>query len=138
MKLQDAVKKETLFIAGSTCALSAVTALLFYILHGFFPETVPFGFRVIASLILGCLVAILNFFWMAVTVQKVASMDNEDSARHSLLLSYRYRTLGQLAWVVLAIIIPALNAAAGIIPLFFPSAVIKARGIFSALKKDPK
>ena len=70
-----------------------------------------------------------RFFLMGLAVQKVAGSTNEDFARRAMTVSYRYRTLMQLLWCVLAFALPVFNAAAGIIPLFIPSVLIKARGI---------
>ena len=71
---------------------------------------------------------------MAVTVQKVASIEDDKQARSTMGVSYRYRTLMQLLWVILAIVVPVFNMVAGIVPLFIPSIVIKLRGIISAGK----
>jgi hypothetical protein len=98
------------------------------------PDWAPFDIKVILGGIGGFLVAVGNFFWMAVTVQKVASMEDEKQARSAMGVSYRYRTLIQLLWVILAIVLPVFNFVAGIIPLFIPSLFIKLRGIISAGK----
>lgn len=71
---------------------------------------------------------------MGLTVQKIANTDNQDEAYKSMKASYRFRTLTQLLWVVLAMVLPVLNGAAGIIPLFFPSLCIKARSILGMIK----
>ena len=129
MKLQEAVKKETGFISAGCVILTGVSLLLFFILHARFPEVVPFGPKVIISGVVGCFIAILNFFWMALTVQKVTSIEDEGRARSVMALSYRNRMLLQLLWVVLAFALPYFNGAAGLIPLFIPSVLIKCRGI---------
>jgi len=133
MRLQEAVKKETGFISAGCLCLTGVMLLLFFILNRYFPEQIPFGRKVIISGILGCIVAILNFFWMAVTVQKVTSIEDEARARGVMALSYRNRMLMQLLWVVLAFALPVFNGAAGLIPLFIPSVLIKCRGLVSGL-----
>ena len=51
--------------------------------------------------------------------------------------SYRFRTLTQLLWVVLAVALPFLNGAAGIIPLFFPSFGIKLLGMLGMINAKP-
>ena len=140
MKLQDAVKKETGIIALGTGVGVLIMFLIFFCLHMAIPEdapfnlAVPFDYKVILGGIGGFLVAVGNFFWMAVTVQKVASMEDEKAARSAMGVSYRYRTLIQLLWVILAIVLPVFNFVAGIIPLFIPSLFIKLRGIISAGK----
>lgn len=134
MQIQPAVKKETAYIAGSTIAGTCVMILAFWALHQFMPDTVPFDYKVILGGILGSAVAAGNFFLMGLTVQKIANTDNQDEAYKSMKASYRFRTLIQLLWVVLAMVLPVLNGAAGIIPLFFPSLCIKARGILGMIK----
>lgn len=134
MRLQEAVKKETAFISAGSLILTALMLLLFFLLDRFTPLSVPFVPKVLISGILGCLVAVFNFFWMALTVQKVASTEDEGKARSIMTVSYRNRMLLQLIWVVLAFALPVFNGAAGLIPLFFPSILIKCRGILSLRK----
>ncbi len=129
MKLQDAVKKETAFVAAGTAAGTAVMILAFYVLNRVMPESVPFGSGVILGGICGCAVAVLNFFLMAVTVQKVANTEDQDTAYRTMKLSYRNRMLLQLLWVIIAIAVPVFQFAAGILPLMIPSLVIKAKGV---------
>ena len=136
MKLQEAVKKETLFIASGCVIVTVLCLLLFFILNKYFPGQVPFGTKVIISGAVGCVVAVLNFFWMALTVQKVTSLEDETRARSVMALSYRNRMLLQLLWVLLAFALPVFNGAMGIIPLFIPSILIKCRGIFGQKRKE--
>lgn len=130
MKLQEAVKKETVYISVGCIICTVLTLLLFFILSKIIPETVPFGLQEVISALAGCVIAVLNFFWMALTVQKVASTEDETKARGIMTVSYRNRMLLQLIWVVLAFVLPVFNGAAGLIPLFFPSILIKLRGFF--------
>ena len=140
MKLQDAVKKETGKIAIGTGIGVLIMFIVFFVLHMVIPQdapfgwTVPFDYRVILGGIGGFLVAVGNFFWMAITVQKVASIEDEERAKREMGVSYRYRTMLQFLWVILAIVVPVFNLVAGIVPLFIPSFTIKLRGILSAGK----
>ena len=77
----------------------------------------------------GGIVAVLNFFLMALTVQKVAAAEDEGSARSKMKASYTQRMLFQMLWVAAAIIIPCFQFAAGIAPLFIPSLGIKFLGM---------
>ena len=129
-KLAPAVRKETLFIAVSTGIGTVLMFLVFGILHMAMPEKVPFDHRVILAGIGGCAVAVLNFYLMAVTVQKVANTEDQDTAYRTMKLSYRNRMLLQLLWVIVAIAVPVFQFAAGILPLMIPSLVIKAKGVF--------
>ena len=132
MKLQKAVKKETGIIAASVAIGVLVMYLVFFCLHMVVPDWAPFDIKVIVGGIGGYLIAVGNFFWMAVSVQKVASIEDEDRARKTMGVSYRYRTMIQFIWVILSIVLPFINPVAGIAPLFVPSIVIKLRGIISA------
>lgn len=128
-EIQPAVKKETKRVAVMMVAGVALMFAGFCVLHLIVPDIVPFDYTVILGGIAGGVIAVLNFFLMGLTVQKVAAAPDEDSARNKMRASYTQRMLFQLLWVVLAIVIPCFQFAAGIIPLFIPSMGIKVLGI---------
>ena len=134
MKLQKAVKKEAGIIATSVAVGVLAMYLVFFCLHMVVPDWAPFDIKVIIGGIGGYMVAVGNFLGMAVSVQKVASIEDEDRARKTMGVSYRYRTMIQFLWIILSIVLPFINLVAGIAPLFIPSIVIKLRGIISAGK----
>ena len=129
--LQPAVKKETRNVLIITDIGVALMFIVFTILHDIIPDKVPLGG------ICGGGVAFLNFFLMALTVQKVACMEDRDQATKMMRLSYSRRLGIQCVWIVVAIFAPCFNAAAGIIPIFFPSLGIKIYGIFRKDLKTP-
>ena len=135
MKLQKAVKDETIFVALGSVILSAVMLIVFFVLHKVFPEQVPMGLPVVIGAVGGCAVAVGNFFLMALTVQKVAGIENYDQAYRSMQVSYRYRTVLQLIWCVLTMVLKFINPVAGMLPLLWPSLLIKGRGIINGVKK---
>ena len=131
MKIQPAVKKETGHIACWSGAGTILMIVAFAICHKLFPEVIIGG-------IIGTAVAVGNFFIMGLTVQKIASGEQSDEqAYKSMKISYRYRSMAQLLWIVLAMVLPFVNAAAGIIPLFFPSLSIKLINILGIIKAKP-
>ena len=134
MKIQPAVKTETGRITLGTGIGVLIMFLVFFVLHMVVPSWAPFDIKVILGGIGGFIVAVGNFFWMAVSVQKVASITDEERARRTMSVSYRYRTMLQFLWVILAIVLPVFNLVSGIAPLFIPSIIIKLRGILSAGK----
>ena len=134
MKLQKAVKDETVFVALGSLILSAIMVLAFFGLNKAFPEQVPMGLPVILGAAGGCAVAACNFFLMALTVQKVAGIENYEEAYRSMQVSYRYRTFLQLIWCVLTMVLTFINPVAGMLPLLWPSLLIKGRGIIKGLK----
>ena len=134
LKLQKAVKSETIFVALGSVILSAVMVIVFFLLHRIFPDKVPMDLPVVIGAIGGCAVAVSNFFLMAVTVQKVAGIENYDQAYRSMQVSYRYRTFLQLIWCVLCMVLGFINPVAGMLPLLWPSLLIKGRGILNGVK----
>lgn len=130
MKLQSAVKKETVAVAAGTGIGCLALLALFLILYVIFPESsVKFDYRVVLGVLVGGAVAVGNFFLMAVTVQNVVNVTNRDDALRMMRISYRNRMLMRGIWIIIAIVAPCFNYAAGIIPLFIPGFVIKLRGI---------
>jgi len=134
LKLQKAVKEETIFVALGSLILSVLMVCIFFGLNRVFPEQVPMGLPVILGAAGGCTVAVGNFFLMALTVQKVAGIENYDQAYRSMQVSYRYRTFLQLIWCVLCMVLKFINPVAGILPLLWPSLLIKGKGIISGVK----
>ena len=132
----EAVKKETKNIAVSEIIGVAIMLLAFFILHMLIPDKVPFDYRVVLAGIVGGGIAVLNFFLMGITVQKVAETEDEQAAVRKMRTSYTYRMLLQGLWAVLSIVLPCFQFAAGLIPLLIPGAAIKARG-FRIHSKNP-
>ena len=123
--VQPAVKKETGKVAAITGIGLILMWIVFGVLHAFMPQKVPFDYTVFLAGIGGFIFAAGNFFLMGLTVQKVAAETDEGRARQRMQVSQRQRTLLMLAWGVVALAAPCFNGAAGIIPLLFPSMVIK-------------
>ncbi len=128
-KLQPAVQKETKRTAIFTFAAVAVMILVFAIGHMIWPDSIPFDYRVILGGVCGGAVAVLNFFMMALMVQKAASMDDQDKVKLTVRSSYTQRLAMQIIWMIIAIAAPCFQFIAGILPLLFPSLGIKLRGI---------
>lgn len=137
MKLSGAVRASTSFVAKGTSAATVLLVLGFLVLHLLTPK-VPFGIGVVLSAALGCFVAIGNFLLMAVVAEKAAGDDNYDNAKRKMTLSYRYRTLGQLVFVILVIVVPGFNFVSGIFPLLVPGALIRGKGVADYKKMRAK
>ena len=115
--VSPAVKQETMRIASGTAIGVVLMWVVFFFLHQVNP--------VLLAGIGGFIFAAGNFLLMGLTVQKVAAETDEGRARQRMQVSQRQRTLLMLAWGVVALAAPCFNGAAGIIPLLFPSMVIK-------------
>lgn len=134
MKLSSAVRESTRFVARGTAVATGVMILVFGLLHLLIPG-VPFGAGVVISALLGYLVAAGNFLLMAVIAEKAAAEENYDNAKRKMTLSYRYRTLGQILFIILVIVIPGLSFVAGILPLLVPGMLIRGKGVADYKKK---
>ena len=125
MTLSPAIKKETRRVAVCTAIGVLVMLVVFLILHRVYPEKVPFDYTVILAGLCGGAVAVLNFFLMGLTVQKVVDTQDDDLAKSRMRASYTQRMLMQVIWCVIAIMAPCFQFVAGIVPLLFPSLGIK-------------
>ena len=128
--IQPAVKKETERVAMITGIGLILMWIVFGVLHAFMPQKVPLDYTVFLGGALGGCVAVLNFFFMGLAVQKAATATDEDTARMRIKASYSQRMLIQMRWVIIAIVAPCCQVVAGIVPLLFPGTGIKIAGIF--------
>lgn len=116
MKLQKAVRTETLHIAAGTAALGAVMLAVFAVCG-------RFGLPVVFGALLGCCWAVLNFLLLGITVQKAAS-EPQARAKSWMQFSYSLRMLGSAIIMILGFTLPWLNAVAVAVPLLFPRVTI--------------
>ena len=133
-KLQPAVKKETVNVLLYTGIGTVLMWIVFFILHLIMKEEIPFDYTVFLGGAGGFFIAVLNFFLMALTVQKVAAEVDEKKAASIMKMSYTRRMLLQILWLVAALWAPCFQWVAGFIPLLFPGAGIKIAGIMKAGK----
>lgn len=137
-KLQPAVKKETLNVTLYVVVGVILMDIVLFVLNRFIPDTVPFDWKVIISSIGGGVVAVANFFFMAVTVQIVAGTEDEKKAQTIMKTSFARRMLMQVLWIIASILAPCFWFVSGIVPLLVPSAGIKLKGIFSSKEVELK
>lgn len=123
MRVEPAVKKETLYILGMSLILSVVMELIFWAV-GHMDYTVPLGN------LLGVVIAVLNFFLMGLTVQNSIGLD-EKAASEKLKLSQRLRMLMVIALAAVGVGLPCFNSLAVVIPLFFPRIAIALWPLFN-------
>ena len=71
---------------------------VFGIGHLAVPEQIPFDYTVLLAGFIGGMVAVLNFFLMGLTVQKIVSMEDDKQAAAKMKASYSQRMMLQLIW----------------------------------------
>lgn len=107
------IKKIALITLGAICVMVAVFAVCGY-----------FSWGVVLSGFLGGAVAILNFFLLAVSVEKSLSKGSR-AAQGFMGVSYLLRMALIAAVIIFAIKNEYLNYLAAAIPLIFPQIIIK-------------
>ena len=120
IKIDDAVRKETKYIAFWVLVFSAVMQLAF-----FFSD--HWDFAVLWGNLLSGVAVVVNFFLMGLTIQKALEKEEKD-ARNFMKLSQTYRFLFLVA--VVAIGAGFFSLWAAIIPVFFPRVAILIRPLF--------
>ena len=121
MKKVDAtVQRETLYILSWVLVLSVLLQAVFLVLR-------QWDITVLLGNALSGAAAVLNFFFMGLTVQKALEKDDKD-AKTAMKLSQTYRMLFLV--VVAAVGATFLNLWAAVIPLFFPRVAIAFRPLF--------
>lgn len=129
MKLQPATVKELKHIAVGVLLGSAVMV-------GIFALCGQFSWSVVWGALLGSAVAILNFVYLGVSVQKAAA--NTDRSMLVMKSSYTVRMLIAAAALVVGFASPVFHWLAVIIPLLLPRVTIYAMQILGLYKPAKK
>jgi len=122
MKLQAASLREVKRIAFGTAVGGVLLTAVMFILSklGFG----IFDYRVITGVIGGCLIAVLNFALMCMTIQRAVNIGEQKAMKAFIQGSYNGRLLMQAGWIVAAYLMPWFNVFAAAIPLLFPNLMI--------------
>jgi len=126
IKAEPAVKKETKYIAYFCIILSVLMQAIFIILK-------KWNYTVLLGNLLSYAIAVLNFYFMGLTVQKAVTMDTNE-AKKLLRSSQNLRNAGIFLGVVIGVVTPCFDTIAVIVPVFFPRIAIS----FRPLIKDKK
>ena len=118
-KIDDAVIKETKYIAAWVLILSALLQAVFLVIG-------QWNYTVLLGNILSAAVAVLNFFLMGLTVQS-AVLKEEKEAKTAMKVSQTYRNLLILVACIVGIVLPCFSTWTVIIPLIFPRIAIAIR-----------
>lgn len=127
MKIDKAVRDETLFLSLTEGIMTALMIAVFLII-GKFDIYVLFGG------LTGAVVSVLNFFLMGLTLQKCLDDADEKHRNSFLSLSKSARMIGIVVVVVVAVAVFDFNIYATLIPLVFPRISMLIRQI--TMKKE--
>ena len=117
IKIEPAVKLESKRIAIGVLAMSVIMEIVFVVLG-------RFDYTVLLVNLLGVGWAILNFFLMALAVQKSVKKELPQEAKLVLQNSYTKRLLFSVAILLIGIKVEYFNWISVVIPLIFPRITI--------------
>lgn len=116
-KPQQSIVKETKRIAVGTTIMLVVMLAVYAVLG-------KFTVGVLLGGLLGSAYAIFNFFMLGMTLQKAASMTDQQMAHMKVRSSYSTRMIGMLILAVVAFALPFVEGIPCLIALLFPRATI--------------
>jgi len=140
MKLQPASQREVRRIACGTAVGGVLLIAVMFLLSVIGIGT--FDYRVFTGVIGGCIVAVINFTMMCITIQRAVNIGEQKAMKAFIQGSYNGRLLLQAGWIVAAYLMPWVNVFAAAIPLLFPNLMIfylQARGklVTPSERKNP-
>ena len=127
MKIDEVVKKETIYIAAIVGLLSVLLQAVFLILS-------KWDYTVLLGTILSSAAGILNFLLLGITVQK-AVLKDEKAAKKTMEVSRLYRMLFMVVVVLIGVNVPVFSIWAVVISLFFPRIAIALKPVLDKNKK---
>ncbi len=107
--------KEVIKMLIGVFILSFIMVIVFFILNGF-------DIRVIWGALLGSTVCVLNYFFLALSIENAVSKG--DKAKGSMGISYMLRMVFIGISILVAIKLPCFNYVAAVIPFLFPRIVL--------------
>lgn len=116
-KPQQSIVKETKRIAVGTVIMLVVMLAVYAVLG-------KFTVGVLLGGLLGSAYAIFNFFMLGMTLQKAASMTDQQIAHMKVRSSYSTRMIGMLILAVVAFALPFVEGIPCLIALLFPHVTI--------------
>lgn len=122
MKLNNAIRRELVFVAVGLAVGDALICAVFALLHKF-DYTVPLG------AVWGSAFAFLNVYLLALRVQKVADSEDADKkiAQNRLRSSYFGRMMLMVFAIVVGVIVPWFHYISALIPFLIPQPVMMLR-----------
>lgn len=122
MKLNNAIRRELVFVAAGLAVGDALICAVFALLHKF-DYTVPLG------AVWGSAFAFLNVYLLALRVQQVADSEDADKkiAQNRLRSSYFGRMMLMVFAIVVGVIVPWFHYISALIPFLIPQPVMMLR-----------
>lgn len=127
MKLDEVVVKEVKYMSIAFICFSVLVQIIFL-------SVGKYNYTVLLGSIYGWALAILNFLFLGITIQKALNQDPEE-AKKDIRYSYRLRILSLVVFAALGVVLPIFNAVVVLLSLVFPKIYYMFSPIF---RKDLK
>lgn len=128
IKADKTILKETKYIAFVVIILSLLMQSVFLILQ-------KWDYTVLLGNLLSGIIAVLNFFFMGITIQNALTKETAD-AKKMMQASQNIRNFTVFVVVAIGVLLPCFNTISVIIPIFFPRLAVTLRPLWK--EKDKK
>lgn len=112
LDLDETVVKEIKYMSIAFICFSVLVQIIFL-------SVGKYNYTVLLGSIYGWILAILNFLFLGITIQKALSQNPED-AKKNIRYSYRLRILSLVVFAALGVVLPIFNAVVVLLSLVFP------------------
>jgi len=127
IKADKTVRKETKYI-GLWCGVLSI------ILQGVFIILNKWDYTVLLGNLLSFAVAVLNFYFMGLSVQKALAAGESDAPK-IMKASQSLRNMAMFLICGAGVLLPYFNTVAVLVPIFFPRIAVAFRGFFKEEKE---
>lgn len=129
MRVDQAIRKETVYIAAWTLILSVLMHAVFLIL-GYWNLTVLWGS------LWGSSAAVFNFFLLGIGVQIAVSKEDPKEGKKVIQVSHTARFVLLVIFTIVGVTVPFFQPVAAVVPLLFPRIGVLFRPRFGGMDKD--
>lgn len=119
IKADKTILRETKYIAIFCVILSLVMQAVFLVIS-------KWDYTVLLGNLLSAVAAVLNFYYMGISLQKALTKEQED-AKKIMKVSQSSRNLAMFAVIVIGVVMPCFNTVSVILPVFFPRIAVQLR-----------
>ena len=121
-KADPVVIQETKYVALGTLICSVIMQAIFFLLG-------KYDLSVFLGSLVGAAGAIANFWFLGITVQKAAGLE-ESQVKQRVTLSYNIRMLFMAGAMLIGFLVPAIHWLPLLFSFLFPSLTIRLRGFY--------
>jgi len=127
-KLDPVAKKEIRHILAGLIIGVCLECIVYFLIS-------TFTIKVLYSSLIGALVTMIGFIWLCFSVQKTVDMAAEGKNVTGMMTkSYIGRILLYAGWAVCAVKFSVFDSISGVLPIIFPTLIIKSMNLYKSFK----